>query len=234
MPTRASSPRSSHASASASCSSPSFTPVSSWGWSGWGLDSDMAMSRYVTPASNAPPNTGMTKRGSAALSTASHPDASMHARTAPRSLASRATEENRGSPVRSAAARARAGSRSAITTDSNAVRRRAIWAKAEPTPPLPTTRIFIWCSERVSGVGQALRRFPLRVPATMMAMAVSMMIVASTWTCGGQGDAGRVEHPPGERHRRAGHERRDDVVVDRQGQRQQERAEHAGQDRRGT
>ena len=45
MPTSASRPASSHFCATANCSSPSFTPVFSYGASGCGLDSDIAMSR---------------------------------------------------------------------------------------------------------------------------------------------------------------------------------------------
>ena len=45
MPTSASRPSASHSSAFANCSSPSLTPDFSYGASGWGLDSDIAMSR---------------------------------------------------------------------------------------------------------------------------------------------------------------------------------------------
>src|SRR5690554_1298768 len=57
------------------------------------------------------------------------------------SLASRATPENRGSPVSSAVRRARSASRSASTHASKNRRRRAMSAKARPTPPVPMTRI---------------------------------------------------------------------------------------------
>ncbi len=45
MPTSASRPADSQSSATANCSSPSFTPVFSYGASGCGFDSDIAMSR---------------------------------------------------------------------------------------------------------------------------------------------------------------------------------------------
>ena len=45
MPTSASRPAPSQSDATANCSSPSFTPVFSYGASGCGLDSDIAMSR---------------------------------------------------------------------------------------------------------------------------------------------------------------------------------------------
>ena len=45
MPTSASRPAASQSPATANCSSPSFTPVFSYGASGCGFDSDIAMSR---------------------------------------------------------------------------------------------------------------------------------------------------------------------------------------------
>ena len=61
----------------------------------------------------------------------------------------------------------------------------------------------------------------------MITIATSMMIVASTWTCGGRAMRAESNIAPRERDRRAGDERRDDVVVDAERQRQQEGGDDA-------
>ncbi len=110
IPHNASRPRLSHSGAFANCSSPSITPVLAYGSSGCGCDSDIAMSRYVVPVCSAASKIGITNRGSQALRTVSAWDARSSSATAAGSLASTWTPLNRGSPVRSATALARAPS----------------------------------------------------------------------------------------------------------------------------
>ena len=94
----------------ANWSSPSFTPVVSYGVSGCGVDIDIAMSRYVAPPASAARNSGMTNRGSVALSSASARCSASAAVTPASSLASSRTACRRGSPSRSTTARARSRS----------------------------------------------------------------------------------------------------------------------------
>ena len=129
----------------ASCLSPSISPGSSYGRSGWGCESVIAMSRYVTRVSKAAAKICSLKRGSVAFSTASGPhsrdqldDAGLvggvHALGARNGRARRC---GRPPPGRASS------ETSASTTSRNTGRRWAMPAKAAPTPPAPTTRTFI-------------------------------------------------------------------------------------------
>ena len=92
MPTRARTPRFVPVSAAAAnCSSPSITPVLAYGSSGCGRDSDIAMSRYVVPVPSRRRRSGITNRGSQALSTASALAVRSSSATAAVSLASTRT-----------------------------------------------------------------------------------------------------------------------------------------------
>jgi hypothetical protein len=106
------------------------------------------MSRYVTPASKQVSKIGTLKRGSTAFRRTSARVSRMSAATASSLDASIACALKRPS--------SRAGSRlagldpstSASTQWSKNGRRRAIWAKAAPTPPVPTTKILTVLHER--------------------------------------------------------------------------------------
>ena len=101
----------------------------------------------MAPASKAPPKIGITNRGSAALRT--WVDAVGAGALGHRGAVGgvdRACREPGVAGLLRGRPRRRASSRSASTTCSKNDRRRAIIAKAEPTPPLPTTRILMLLS----------------------------------------------------------------------------------------
>ena len=99
------------------------------------------MSRYVQRVLNAAAKIGGLKRGSPALTTTSASAA--RAAMLPSLEASTWAAAKRGSSRRATSASGRAGSRSARVIRSKKSRFRATAATALPTPPVPTTRIFI-------------------------------------------------------------------------------------------
>ena len=102
------------------------------------------MSRYVAPASRQASKICGLNRGSVAFSTASASTSRISATIDSWLDASIAAAANRsGSPSRSTTDWGRETSRSASVMRSKNERRWAIAAKAEPTPPVPTTRILI-------------------------------------------------------------------------------------------
>src|SRR5512133_657817 len=111
------------------------------------------MSRYMQPESKAAAKITGLKRGSVAFSTTSAPRPS--AATPAGSEASTWPATKRGSSKRVTSSSGRAGSRSAKVIRSKKSRRWATAATAAPTPPVPTTRIFIggFLSRSQSAVG---------------------------------------------------------------------------------
>src|SRR5262249_6213959 len=123
--------------------SPSFTPGSSYGRSGCGSDSVIAMSRYVQRASNAARKISGLKRGSVAFRITSAPVSRASVTTDETSDASNCAAADRYGVGREAtAAWEFVRSSSARVTWSNAGRRSAMAAMAVPTPPAPTMSTF--------------------------------------------------------------------------------------------